>query len=306
MLDYFRVLDARARSTVVQRRLQGETSLPLTQQDNAALLFIAASTTAAVSALAAGTGVSVARASRQVARLDELGLIERTAAPEDGRITRLRLTAAGRLAREKWTSGWMRDYARFLDTLGDEAAEFAADIRRLHQDLARQLLTGGSTGEAPNASDSADLGPLDTLIRFAQWAGPALSHPAYARGIIDRIGAPLSPQSLYVLRAVSNYGPVDIGELAERTWIDASSVSRHISTLVDDGLVARAPHPRDARATQVRPTSAGRHVLQVAEAAELGPVAIALSPWSAAEISRCFDHLALLVDGLERAAEDFD
>jgi DNA-binding MarR family transcriptional regulator len=82
------------------------------------------------SALAAGAGVDVSVASRQLAYLERSGLVERRPDPKDGRASLLRLTEAGsealaatRALRSEWAlgalAGWDEDDARQLTGLLD-------------------------------------------------------------------------------------------------------------------------------------------------------------------------------------------
>lgn len=299
VLDYFRVLDTRARSAEMRRRLQGVTQLPLTQLDNAALATIAADPAPTVTDLAATMGVSVARASRHAARLEQLGLAVKSRAAEDARATVVSLTDAGRRVRELWRTGWTTDYATVLAGLEPaRRAGLAADVGRLHRALA-QAWPHRSRQPRPPAADG-EHGELETLTSFAQWAGPAITHPSYARAVIERIGAPLSPQSLLLLRAIGAYGPADITTLAERGGIDASTVSRLVAALADERLAERTANPADARATLVRLTAAGRHTLLAAEAVELETITRAVRSWDGAAVDACMTSVAVLVSGLER------
>ena len=300
MLDYFRVLELRARGTAVRDRLADETGLPLTPLDNAALVVIEREPDLTISRFAAATGVSVARASRQATRLEEFGLIARATAPHDGRAAVLALSAAGHEVRTRWGDRWPDDYEAAISALDDAARDALwSGVRFLHADLARQPEL---RGPGARASPAAGTGDMSALVAFAQWAAPIVSHPSYARSLIERTGAPLSPQSLFLLRVCAGSPPMDIGDLAALAHIDPSSVSRHIARLSEDALVARSANPADGRSTVTEVTVGGRHLLQVAEALELAPIGRALASWRPVEVDATLTALGALADGLHRQA----
>ncbi len=56
--------------------------------------------------------------------------------------------------------------------------------------------------------------------------------------------------------------PMRLGPLAQRLGISPSTLTRNLERLEKDGLVAREPDPRDARASRVRRTSAGERAVR--------------------------------------------
>ncbi len=68
----------------------------------------------------------------------------------------------------------------------------------------------------------------------------------------------LTEQQWRVLRALTAVdGPVDAGELAERTFLLAPSVSRILADLVHRGLISRRADPGDRRRSLLSLTRAG-------------------------------------------------
>ncbi|KQZ85248.1 hypothetical protein ASD56_02480 [Microbacterium sp. Root166] len=296
MLDYFRILELRARGTAVRDRVADETGLPITPLDNAALVVIERERDLTISRFAAATGVSVARASRQATRLEDLGLISRATSPHDGRAAVLVLSTAGEEVRSRWGNRWPADYEAALAPLDATAREaFWTSVTRLHADLALQPELGRLSTGVPPAVGASD---ISALVAFAQWAAPIVYHPSYARALIERTGARLSPQSLYLLRVCAGSPPMDLGDLAARAHIDPSSVSRHIAKLAEDALVVRSPNPADGRSTVTEVTVGGRHLLQIMEALELAPIGRALRSWDPATLDATLASLAVLADGL--------
>lgn len=99
-----------------------------------------------LSDLAHVLGVDVSTTSRQVAALEQRGLLSRSADPVDGRAVRLDLTKAGQAYLEKLSQAWHEIVAEALvDWRPDEVADFAARIDRFVANLA-------SSTQPPHAS----------------------------------------------------------------------------------------------------------------------------------------------------------
>lgn len=99
-----------------------------------------------LSDLAHVLGVDVSTTSRQVAALEQRGLLSRSADPVDGRAVRLDLTTAGQAYLEKLSQAWHEIVAEALvDWHPDEVAEFAEMIDRFVANLA-------SSTQPPHAS----------------------------------------------------------------------------------------------------------------------------------------------------------
>ena len=72
----------------------------------------------------------------------------------------------------------------------------------------------------------------------------------------------LDPASYTMLLMVANEGPLRGMDLAGRTGLDKSTVSRQIATLVDLGLLERAPDPDDGRARRIQLSDLGQERLE--------------------------------------------
>jgi MarR family 2-MHQ and catechol resistance regulon transcriptional repressor len=69
------------------------------------------------------------------------------------------------------------------------------------------------------------------------------------------------------LEAVVKDGPLTLGELAERLYVDKSTASRIVDALERKGYLGRAPHPMDARALSLSVTPAGTRLAKKVRAA---------------------------------------
>ena len=66
---------------------------------------------------------------------------------------------------------------------------------------------------------------------------------------------------LAALGTVERHGPISPGDLAAHERVQPPSMTRVVSRLEDDGLLARTPHPRDGRQQLLTITAAGRALL---------------------------------------------
>lgn len=107
---------------------------------------------------------------------------------------------------------------------------------------------------------------------------------------------PCTLAELGVLRAVEEHGPCVLGRLAGESGVDASVVSRHVSSLVASGFVERTVDPLDGRSHPVRLTAEGRAALCRCRSALIEQWEDALSPWSDTEL----DDLAATLSRLRQ------
>lgn len=70
----------------------------------------------------------------------------------------------------------------------------------------------------------------------------------------------ISVTQCYALEALVEHAPMRLGALAERLFLDKSTTSRVVATLVKKGYVEQRTDTADARATALYPTSSGRRL----------------------------------------------
>ena len=68
----------------------------------------------------------------------------------------------------------------------------------------------------------------------------------------------ISVTQCYALEALLRRGPSSLNELASELYLDKSTASRVVATLVRKRYVRRSPHPGDGRAVVLTVTAAGR------------------------------------------------
>jgi len=94
---------------------------------------------------------------------------------------------------------------------------------------------------------------------------------------------PFDRVTLTVLAEVRRLEPVRPSDLAEQMHLDLSTVSRHVTGLVDRGLLERAADPYDARAQLVRLTPAGEGVFTTIVESRAASIGDAVRHWSTSD-----------------------
>lgn len=72
----------------------------------------------------------------------------------------------------------------------------------------------------------------------------------------------ISVTQCHALEALVEHGPMRLGELTERLFLDKSTTSRVVRTLVKKGYVEQHPDATDRRATALRPTARGQRLCE--------------------------------------------
>src|SRR5690349_7290863 len=70
------------------------------------------------------------------------------------------------------------------------------------------------------------------------------------------------PLQLSTLVSIEQYGPLRLGELAQREAVTAPTMTRVLAALDERDLIVRFPDPDDARSVRVALSEAGRSVLE--------------------------------------------
>jgi DNA-binding MarR family transcriptional regulator len=90
--------------------------------------------------------------------------------------------------------------------------------------------------------------------------------------------------ALVLLFPLVNAGPLRQGALAELVHADPSTVSRHVASLVERGLVTRVADELDGRASRLVVTDAGHATLEQLRAEREAQLTVATTAWSRTEL----------------------
>ncbi|MEU8135669.1 MarR family winged helix-turn-helix transcriptional regulator [Streptodolium elevatio] len=166
--------------------------------------------------------------------------------------------------------------------------------------------------ETPGISDTPD--PSDAP-KFAD--GPeALAAQRQVQGAVERLlrlqqsrrvhgelmsaaRAQVSQPAVILLARLQADGGLTIGELARRTHMDMSLVSRELRKLETEAMVTRATDARDGRVTRVGLTPKGRGIVRRLRNVRDRHIFEVLSAWSAQELVALGDLMTRFVDDLQ-------
>lgn len=115
-----------------------------------------------------------------------------------------------------------------------------------------------------------------------------------ARALRQQTGGRLTATQASLLGTVLRRGPVTISELAAREQLSLPMVSKVVSALESDGLVARSTDPADGRACPVQITAAGHRWVDTSREQRDRWLADRLADLDADERRRVRDALAVL------------
>jgi DNA-binding MarR family transcriptional regulator len=104
--------------------------------------------------------------------------------------------------------------------------------------------------------------------------------PQRDEALIAEAGVTLDRALFPLLVGIQRFGPIGVGELAERAGRDYSTVSRQVAKLAELGLIERRPSPTDRRVNEAVVSSAGRRVTDALDAARHRLNTIVFSEWS--------------------------
>lgn len=93
-------------------------------------------------------------------------------------------------------------------------------------------------------------------------------------------GDAIDPVFLPLLHTLRCSGPTRLNDLAAAAQLDASTVSRHVRQLEDQGFITRTEHPDDGRARLVQVSELGDRCLDVTFEHRRALIGDALADWS--------------------------
>ncbi|WP_214104076.1 MarR family transcriptional regulator [Acrocarpospora catenulata] len=262
----------------------------------------------AIGRVASELGVNFSRASRHVASLEALGLVERFPGVTDGRSSRVRATAHGREAADAWQRVWLADYIAVvagwpvadIEEFGGLIADLLPRLRtRLRQRIPEQIDSYDIDPWKPDPQVHAALTrTIPLILVFLRWAGAFATSAASTRAVLAAAQSPIAQQPLVALRVISRHGPVDVTELGRRINLDTSRTSRRVRQLEENELIIRADDTLDARRKRIKISRKGTALIRRVDECEFAPFADAMSMWESAKSRRFLDLCAGFLDGL--------
>jgi len=156
--------------------------------------------------------------------------------------------------------------------------------------------------------------PIDEAARqwALRWPGVPAMHAVTSLMRVQqlvqaRLDATLKPHGLtfaryeaLVLLSFTQRGALPLGKMGERLQVHPTSVTSIVGRLVEQGHVARVPHPDDGRAVLAQITDSGRAVVEAATR-DLVDSGFALDALDAAQLH----ELSELLRPVRRAAGDY-
>ncbi|MCA0145911.1 MarR family winged helix-turn-helix transcriptional regulator [Blastococcus sp. LR1] len=118
-------------------------------------------------------------------------------------------------------------------------------------------------------------------------------------GLKSQLGADGRDRAaLVLLFPLSRLGPLRQSALSDLVHADPSTVSRHVSALVDQGLVRRTADESDGRATRLVVTDAGHAVLEGLRHEREKHLGSITADWPEADLTALTTLFGRLLDGL--------
>jgi DNA-binding MarR family transcriptional regulator len=150
---------------------------------------------------------------------------------------------------------------------------------------------------AHTASGQASAADRDALVRQLTELFPRFGRIVHA--LKSQLNAENRDQAaLILLYPLCRLGPVRQGTLAELVHADPSTVSRHVATLVEQGLVRRVADATDGRASKLVVTDDGRASLDALRAEREAHLARAIAHWSDDDVATFSTLFGRLLDDL--------
>lgn len=113
----------------------------------------------------------------------------------------------------------------------------------------------------------------------------------------------MTPERLSTLTAIDKFGPISVTALADREMVRPATMSRMVSSLVDEGLARRQEDKTDGRGVLVVATAKGRRAYQRAHQQRLQQLAEALSSFPRDQLI-AMRELAVALERLTRVLDE--
>lgn len=115
-------------------------------------------------------------------------------------------------------------------------------------------------------------------------------------------GDTVDPSQAALLYTLKCHGAMRLGDLAEATKLDASTVSRHVHQLGERGFIDRDSDPEDGRASIIALSAAGAESLRNSFDQRRAFLTSALADWGDTDREQLRRHLTRLTSSLGDAS----
>ncbi|MEU4512509.1 MarR family transcriptional regulator [Nonomuraea wenchangensis] len=122
--------------------------------------------------------------------------------------------------------------------------------------------------------------------------------PQRDEALLAEAGLQLDRALFPLLIGIQRFGPISVGDLAERTGRDHTTVSRQVAKLAELGLAERRPGAVDKRVKEALITDAGRQVTDALDAARQRIATPVLEHWSDRDLLELERLMRRFVDDL--------
>lgn len=146
--------------------------------------------------------------------------------------------------------------------------------------------TAGRHGEASAEEAGAGLG--GQILRFTRLVAARRNQAKLEQGAGERV----------LLARLVRDGERRATDLAAETFLDLSTVSRQVRSMVERGLIERRPDPEDRRGTLLHATESGRAAYETYRRQRDAQLAQLLEPWPAEDRYQLIRLMTRLNDDL--------
>ena len=129
-----------------------------------------------------------------------------------------------------------------------------------------------------------------------------MNQPHRDEVLLAEAGVNLDRALFPLLVGIERFGPISVGELADRAGRDHTTVSRQVAKLAGLGLIERRPSPTDRRVNEAVISGAGRRVTDALDAARTRLNSVVFAQWSDRDLLELDRLLRRYVDDLLNAA----
>ena len=156
-------------------------------------------------------------------------------------------------------------------------------------------MTTAPNGTRDDGIDQSPIDPHEAFVRLEREIGLLLRRSrAISAWLARELHPDLDGAAYGLLALLQDAGPFRASVLVARLGLDKSSVSRQVASLVDLGLVSRAPDPADGRAQVLSTSAEGAARLARIREARRARWEADLSGWPADDVATLGELLARL------------